>query len=409
MKTVDQIKECRNRKKFEQEAHQRKLEIVKAKLCRGLQQSKEEVEESERYTKRMIELMSDDTDPFSYCFESGWSESNDDASLVVSILRGCNMYNQVIEKLNSKTGRFAAREAYVVMEKLVEYLLEEYEATKKSTATEHTYNSCDYHLSGNVLVFEPKEDFDVACNKKWALGVIYYYLVTGYPALDNKHKIDFYNKVGLGPKENTIARNLLMNEHHNFPTKEWRCLPKDVKKCIKGLTSYHPGNRTSTDDLCFDWCPCQESDDSDDDMLNNKNRDKLIDVFTNKNVVDRSIKVTSLKAIIEEQKNDMKALQKVRKRKCDPEHNIRKNEWTSLFTEAKTQSRKKKRTINASKKKKERGENEESERKIQQWLVLHYNRWDSKDAIEEYNKATIPFGAWGRVEGCNENNVRYID
>lgn len=463
MKTLQEIKEYKNRKKLEEEVHQRKLKNVKEQICRS--ETPEEVEEQERYTKRTIELMNNNLDPLSYGFESGCTE--DDASLVVRILKACNLYNEVIEKLNSKKGRFTSREAYVMMAELVDYLLDEYECTRKLMPTEHTYEPCDYHVEGRKLVFDPKEDFDVSSNKKWALGVIYYYLVTGYPALDNKHKTDFYNNIGLGPKVNTITWNQLTKEGHKFPAKEWQGLPKDVQECIKGLTCYHPGNRTLTEELGFHWCPCQDSDDShsdndsqsdddndsqsdDDTLVNQKAVDLSIDVASFKTIidiqkkdmndlrkekagnldpeqkrrktewtsffndtktkststkkkksddaVDLSIDVASFKTIIDVQKQDMNDLRMEKARNTDPEHNLRKTEWTSFLSEAKKKSRKKKRSINSSKKKKEREENDESERKIQHWLNLYNTRLDSEEDYEAYNTAVIPFGAWGRVE-----------
>ena len=48
-------------------------------------------------------------------------------------------------------------------------------------------------------------------------------------------------------------------------------------------------------------------------------------------------------------------------------------------------------------KKKVREEKENIENEIQHWLKLYNNQLESDDANEEYNKAIVPYGAWGRV------------
>ena len=202
-----------------------------------------------------------DGDPIAYCFESGSVNRNEESSLILTILNDCDLHSEVTKKLNSDTGRFREREALLIMDRLLDYLVDEHIANKKPIPKEHTYIASDYYVFCDWIIFEPTEEFNIRCDKKWALGVIFYYLVTGYPALDGQEQMEFYEKIGLGPKVNTKARNLLIQRRHSFPSKRWENLTKNVRDCIKGLTSYHPGNRTLTDELSFNLFPYYDSDD----------------------------------------------------------------------------------------------------------------------------------------------------
>ena len=237
-----QVKTELRRKEEKRRQHCFKLNLIKEKLIRmrSIQQTTDLLQEHEQYNKRMEELSSDILDPFSYCFESG--SKAEKPSLIVSILKASDQYTDVVNKLNTKYGRYTVGEAFYVMRDLKEYLLEEYEATRKPVPADDTYISTDYYLNRNELVFEPMEEYDVAPEKRWALGVIYYYLVTGYPALNEDHKVNFYEEIGLGPKLHSSAMNKLINKGHSFPSKSWQDLSEEARKCIKGLTCYHPGN-----------------------------------------------------------------------------------------------------------------------------------------------------------------------
>ena len=105
------------------------------------------------------------------------------------------------------------------MNDLKEFLLDEFEAKRKPVPVEDTYVSTDYYLDGNKLIFEPTVEFDVAHEKRWALGVIYYYLVIGYPELNGEHKVNFHDEIGLGPRVNTTAWKKLVEKGHTFPSK----------------------------------------------------------------------------------------------------------------------------------------------------------------------------------------------
>ena len=202
-----------------QRVHELKLQLLKEQICKN--PTTAEVKETERYHKRMEELMKDDGDPFSYCFESGSVDRNKESSMILTILNGSNLLCEITNKLNSNAGRFREVEALSIMEKLLDYLVDDHRANKKPIPTQHTYIPSDYYVFWDRIVFEPSEEFDVRCDKKWALGVIFYYLVTGYPALDKPEQIEFYKNIGLGPKLNTQSRNLLIQKRHSFPSKRW--------------------------------------------------------------------------------------------------------------------------------------------------------------------------------------------
>lgn len=373
--------------------HVRKLQEIKDELRRLCTRTltKEEIDKNIRQDRRWEEVMKDDLDPFSYCFESGSDDDADSPSLVVSILKSCNLYSEVTNKLNSETGRFTEREAFGHMEKLTNYLLDEFQETRKPIPTKDTYVITDYCLDGNDLVFEPMEELDVASEKRWALGIIYYYLVTGYPALNEDREIKFYNDIGLGPRINTPARNNLLKIGHSFPSRKWLQLSNNTRNCIKGLTSYHPGNRTLTDDLNFEILPWYFDEDY--GLKDYGEETKSIH-----NHSDRSINGTALKAIDDVKTSETNNLRVQKSNSCNEIRRRHKEKWSSFFTEAKKQSRKKKRLINSLINKEEREEKDNSERKINQWLTLYYKRLDSDDAYEEYNTTAVPKGAWGRVE-----------
>ena len=384
---MSNIQQIENKNDDKLSIHERKLQFIKQQLSR--KPTPQEAKERERYYKQMEELMIDDGDPFSYCFESGFDDDELESSLVITILNGCNLHSEVTKKLNSDIGRFRLGEALIVMEKLLDYLVEEHIAYKKPIPKEHTYIASDYYVFRDNIVFEPTEEFDVRCEKKWALGVIFYYLVTGYPALEGKEQIEFYDKVGLGPKLNTPSRNILNRKSHSFPSKRWASLSKHTRDCIKGLTSFHPGNRTLTDDLCFNLFPDDDSDEDYDDDVQG--------ILESNKKWEQSMDVASFKTIIGVQREDMKQFLEGKTQKNDPEQNRRKSEWSAFFKEARTLSRKKTKKINYAKKKHATEEKENTENKIQYWLKLYNNRYASDDAYEEYNKASVPYGAWGRV------------
>ena len=166
-------------------------------------------------------------------------------------------------------------------------------------------------------------------------------------------------------------------------------MSKHTRDCIKGLTSFHPGNRTLTDDLCFNLFPDDDSDEDYDDDVQG--------ILESNKKWEQSMDVASFKTIIGVQREDMKQFLEGKTQKNDPEQNRRKSEWSAFFKEARTLSRKKTKKINYAKKKHATEEKENTENKIQYWLKLYNNRYASDDAYEEYNKASVPYGAWGRV------------
>ena len=94
----------------------------------------------------------------------------------------------------------------------------------------------------------------------------------------------------------------------------------------------------------------------------------------------------------------MKQFLKDNNHNSDPVRNHRKAEWNTFFKKVRTQSRRKAKKIKSAKYKKEREVKENSENEIQRWLELYNNRLQSEDAYEEYNRASVPLGAWGRVD-----------
>ena len=113
---------------------------------------------------------------------------------------------------------------------------------------------------------------------------------------------------------------------------------------------------------------------------------------------DRTMDVASFKTIIEVQKKDLQKLRTEKAQDPDPKLGRQKVEWSSFMAQASKQSRKKKRKLNAAKNKKGREEKMEKERAIQEWLCLYNNRLNSDEDYEEFSVATIPYGAWGRVD-----------
>ena len=69
-----------------------------------------------------------------------------------------------------------------------------------------------------------------------------------------------------------------------------------------------------------------------------------------------------------------------------------------LFQKGKDAIEEKSKKIKSAKYKKEREVKENSENEIQRWLELYNNQLQSEDAYEEYNRASVPLGAWGRVD-----------
>ena len=160
---MSNIQQIENKNDDKLSIHEQKLQLIKQQLIR--KPTTQEAKESERYYKRMDELMIDDGDPFSYCFESGFDDDELESSLVITILNGCNLHSEVTKKLNSDIGRFRLGEALIVMEKLLDYLVEEHIAYKKPIPKEHTYIASDYYVFRDNIVFEPTEEFDVRCEK----------------------------------------------------------------------------------------------------------------------------------------------------------------------------------------------------------------------------------------------------
>lgn len=111
-------------------------------------------------------------------------------------------------------------------------------------------------------------------------------------------------------------------------------------------------------------------------------------------VAERTMDPSSFKEIINIQKREMKQILADKKSINNPSLEHEKKKWTTLFSLAKKQSRKKKKGITAIKS----FQKKENERKIRHWLKLYYKRHESYDDNYEFSTAVVPPGAWGRVD-----------
>eukprot|EP00536_Pseudo-nitzschia_multiseries_P018454 jgi/Psemu1/55678/gm1.55678_g len=81
----------------------------------------------------------------------------------------------------------------------------------------------------------------------------------------------------------------------------------------------------------------------------------------------------------------------------DTETKRMEQQWDSFMNKARKQSKRKTKSkrINQQGGKKEE---DEKERKIEQWLHLYRKRWNSPEDLEECNNCPVPCGAWGHVK-----------
>ena len=115
--------------------------------------------------------------------------------------------------------------------------------------------------------------------------------------------------------------------------------------------------------------------------------------------VDLSIDVASFKTIIDVQKQDMNDLRMEKAQNTDPEHNLRKTEWTSFLSEAKKKSRKKKRSINSSKKRNKGRRMMKAREKYSTGLIYTTPVWIRKKTM----RRTIPrLSLLGHGGGLND-------
>ena len=129
MSNIPQINNRLGEKDEKQRIHEHKLQLIKDEISR--KPTPVEVKQSEQYHKRMEELMKYDGDPIAYCFESGSVHRNEESSLILTILNDCDLHSEVTKKRNSDTGRFREREALLIMDRLLDYLVDEHIANKK--------------------------------------------------------------------------------------------------------------------------------------------------------------------------------------------------------------------------------------------------------------------------------------
>ena len=189
----------------------------------------------ERYVReceRMDDVQRLRMDPFAYSFEARGNTPDHDQGrvhghLVYEILVGSKHLQRVVSRLRSNKGCFEEREACDIVEDLIEYVQE--------------------GLFPDLM----EEDTSVATDHIWALGVILYYLLCGYPKLNNQHRLACYKNVRIGPEPHTESWKLMERGGHKFPSREWCEISDSAKRFIKDLCHFNPGNRPSIVDIWY--------------------------------------------------------------------------------------------------------------------------------------------------------------
>ena len=263
-----------------------------------------------------------DADPYSYCFETNddddCSMSEKHGRLIVMLLKDCDLLEEVESKLNSRKGRYSRRDAVGLLTIVMEHICE---------------NDNDKYLPE-----DPKEEGFWGRHCVWAVGVLAYYLLCGYPLLETRKQIKTYDAIGLGPKFESDAWKELKRNGHRFPSKQWRRLEKDARQSIKNLSHYNCHQRSDIESAydeallpshtyegyCFDRAFFHG------------------DIFDD---ICSSDEEVSMRAIIDRQENDLKIARKKRARAPDPLLETSVNKWNILMENARVQSRKKERKI----------------------------------------------------------------
>ena len=128
-------------------------------------------------------------------------------------------------------------------------------------------------------------------------------------------------------------------------------------------------------------------------VRNNPNADNIRNLKRTM-VSERTMDPASFKEIINIHKREMMNIFQQKTTSNNSNAQYEKNKWTTFFSLAKKQSRKKKRAISAIKS----FEKKENERKILHWLELYNKRHESYDDNFEFSTAVVPPGAWGQVD-----------
>ena len=261
-----------------------------------------------------------DADPYSYCFETN---DNDDCSmakehgrLVVMFLKDCDLLEEVEAKLNSRKGRYSRLDAQGVLTRVMEHIFE----------------------NGNDKYFtkDPREEGFWGGHFIWAVGVLAYYLLCGYPLLETRKQIETYDAIGLGPKFESEAWKELQRTGHRFPSKQWRRLEKDARQSIKKWSHYNCHQRSDLEGL---FSEALRISDTYEGFLFHR-AFVHCDIFD-----DSSDEEVSMRAIVDRHDNDLKIARKKRARTQDPLRETNVKKWNIFMDKARAQSMKKERKI----------------------------------------------------------------
>ena len=129
------------------------------------------IEALEREGRRMATVQRISLDPFVYCFEAiGDNRGGKYGYLVRKILVDSKQFEKVVTRLNSNTGCFADSEACDIMEAVVDY------------------------IQGDLFRHATEEDTS-GMDHMWALGVILYFLLCGYPKLRGANQVECFDNM----------------------------------------------------------------------------------------------------------------------------------------------------------------------------------------------------------------------
>ena len=409
-----QVKKILEERKHNRLVHEKKLEEIKQELMKSNHAGRNNLTNGNDCKQKSLDFQKIDLDPMDYCFESRVPVSN---SLVIDILKAGGFHDYLCKRFENSEGYFSEEEAKFQMKEIFQFLLDEHEASMKPLPTQHTYKKSDYEIIDGQVVFSPNVDEELDAEKKWAMGVIYYYLVTGGRIETKTGQQQFKNGIGhwVGDHQNTLFN--VMGNNHKSKTKEWATVSVETRKCIKGLIHYDPFERTLSEHINFGVKSNYECSPYDCSVLfdvTDSEADPDDTAFARGDCAKdtamglhqppkRLMDIASFKTIIKGQKEEMKLLEKERAEGKKIEVTEEKIAWDNFFKSAVKQSRKKARKMNQ---KRNREKN-----KIEAIRELEINRWlkmredglrsigtSSEDAYFEYATTPVPKQAWGRVD-----------
>ena len=111
------------------------------------------------------------------------------------------------------------------------------------------------YIQGDLFRHATEEDTS-GMDHMWALGVILYFLLCGYPKLRGANQVECFDNMKIGPKAKSNAWKRMEESGHEFPSRQWCKIPVSAKRFIKDLSHYNPGNRPPITDIWrdgMDW------------------------------------------------------------------------------------------------------------------------------------------------------------